>query len=130
VLAVELNNRIYNVSSNSSILSGCKMAGIEVSQYCYHESLSVSGNCRMCLVELEETNRNTDKFKPIAACTAEFDEDDIVVLTDSFRALKARENVAATLLINHPLDCPICDQGGDCDLQDQSKVFGQDISRF
>lgn len=130
MLAVELNNRIYNVSSNSSILSGCKMAGIEVSQYCYHESLSVSGNCRMCLVELEETNRNTDKFKPIAACTAEFDEDDIVVLTDSFRALKARENVAATLLINHPLDCPICDQGGDCDLQDQSKVFGQDISRF
>jgi len=130
VISVEINNFKYEVNANVTVLVACKTIGVEVPQYCYHESLSIAGNCRMCLIEVEETDRTTKKFVPLSACSTDFDEEDTVVFTDSLRALKSRESVAATLLVNHPLDCPICDQAGDCDLQDQSKNFGQDISRY
>ncbi len=130
MIDVTINGISYSVLSESTILTACKSAGFEIPQYCYHESLSIAGNCRMCLIELEEVDRIVNKFQPVSSCTLDFEEDDVIIMTDSVRAMKARESVAAFLLINHPLDCPICDQGGDCDLQDQSKNYGQDIARF
>lgn len=111
------------VPPGSTVLQACEAAGAEVPRFCYHERLSVAGNCRMCLVEMERAP------KPIAACAMPAG-DNMVIRTDSPTARKARNGVMEFLLINHPLDCPICDQGGECDLQDQAMAFGFDRSRY
>jgi NADH-quinone oxidoreductase chain G len=117
-----INNRFFFVKKNISILEACKFIGIKIPRFCFHENLSIAGNCRMCLVE-------TDKApKPVAACAAPIMEN-LSIITKGPRVLKSRENVLETLLLNHPLDCPICDQGGECDLQDQAQIYGTRISR-
>jgi NADH-quinone oxidoreductase subunit G len=106
-----------------TVLQACELAGAEIPRFCYHDRLSVAGNCRMCLVELEKAP------KPIASCAFPAG-DGMVVSTKSASVKKARKGVMEFLLINHPLDCPICDQGGECDLQDQAMAFGFDKSRY
>ena len=123
MISIKINDFEFLVKPNISILEACKYAGINVPRFCYHETLSVSGNCRMCLVEIEGLE------KPIASCVAEVEEN-MSVWVDTPFVKKARENVVETLLLNHPLDCPICDQAGECDLQDQTKTFGSSYSRF
>jgi NADH-quinone oxidoreductase subunit G len=111
------------VANGSSVLQACEAAGVEIPRFCYHERLSVAGNCRMCLVEVEKAP------KPIASCSYPI-ADGMVVKTDSPMVRNGRRGVMEFLLINHPLDCPICDQGGECDLQDQAYSYGQDHSRY
>lgn len=118
-----INNQKVLVPRGSSVLEACKQIGIDIPRFCYHENLSVAGNCRMCLVEIEKSP------KPIAACAMPA-ANNMVIYTDTPLVKKARENVLEALLLNHPLDCPICDQGGECDLQDQTKIFGSDYSRM
>ena len=117
-----VNNRFFFVKKNVSILEACKFVGIKIPRFCFHENLSVAGNCRMCLVE-------TDKSpKPIASCASPVMEH-LSIITKGPRVLKSRENILEILLLNHPLDCPICDQGGECDLQDQAQTYGTRIGR-
>ncbi len=111
------------VEDGLTVLQACELAGTEIPRFCYHERLSVAGNCRMCLVEMERSP------KPIASCAMPVD-DGMVIRTNTPMVKKAREGVMEFLLINHPLDCPICDQGGECDLQDQAMAFGAGLSRF
>jgi NADH-quinone oxidoreductase subunit G len=111
------------VAPGSSVLQACEQAGREIPRFCYHERLSVAGNCRMCLVEIEKAP------KPIASCAYPVAEG-MVVKTDTPMVRNGRRGVMEFLLINHPLDCPICDQGGECDLQDQSYAYGMDHSRY
>ncbi len=111
------------VAPGSSVLQACEHAGREIPHFCYHERLSVAGNCRMCLVEIEKAP------KPIASCAYPVAEG-MVVRTDTPMVRQARRGVMEFLLINHPLDCPICDQGGECDLQDQAYAYGGDHSRY
>ncbi|HEY0420035.1 MAG TPA: 2Fe-2S iron-sulfur cluster-binding protein, partial [Acetobacteraceae bacterium] len=112
------------VPPGSNVLQACEAAGKEIPRFCYHERLSVAGNCRMCLVEIEKAPP-----KPFASCSYPV-ADGMVVHTDTEMVRKARRGVMEFLLINHPLDCPICDQGGECDLQDQSMAYGSDRSRY
>jgi NADH-quinone oxidoreductase subunit G len=112
------------VPNGSSVIQAAEAAGIEIPRFCYHERLSVAGNCRMCLVEIEKMPP-----KPVASC-AQPVSDGMVVHTDSEMVRKGRRGVMEFLLINHPLDCPICDQGGECDLQDEAVAYGRDASRF
>ncbi len=112
------------VPNGSNVLQACEAAGKEVPRFCYHERLTVAGNCRMCLVEIEKAPP-----KPWASCAYPV-ADGMVVHTDTPMVRAARRGVMEFLLINHPLDCPICDQGGECDLQDQSVGFGMDHSRY
>jgi NADH-quinone oxidoreductase subunit G len=112
------------VPNGSSVLQACEAAGKEIPRFCYHERLSVAGNCRMCLVEIEKAPP-----KPISSCTYPV-ADGMVVHTDSPMVRNGRRGVMEFLLINHPLDCPICDQGGECDLQDQAIGYGMDHSRY
>lgn len=123
MISLSINNQKIFVPRGSSILEACKQVGLDIPRFCYHENLSVAGNCRMCLVEIEKSP------KPVAACAMPV-ANNMVVYTDTPLVKKARENVLETLLLNHPLDCPICDQGGECDLQDQTKIFGSDYSRM
>ncbi|MGI3776735.1 MAG: NADH-quinone oxidoreductase subunit NuoG [Janthinobacterium lividum] len=111
------------VPNGSSVLQACEHAGKEIPKFCYHERLSVAGNCRMCLVEVEKAP------KPVASCAFPVAEG-MVVHTDSEMVRRARRGVMEFLLINHPLDCPICDQGGECDLQDEAYSYGGDHSRY
>jgi NADH-quinone oxidoreductase subunit G len=111
------------VPAGITVLQACEMAGVEVPRFCYHERLSVAGNCRMCLVEMEKSP------KPVASCAMPA-SDGMVIKTNTPMVKKAREGVMEFLLINHPLDCPICDQGGECDLQDQAMAYGAGLSRF
>jgi NADH-quinone oxidoreductase subunit G len=111
------------VPAGTTILQACELAGVEVAHFCFHERLAIAGNCRMCLVEVEKSP------KPIASCAMPVG-DGMVVHTKSPKALKAQKGVMEFLLINHPLDCPICDQGGECDLQDQAMAYGFDRGRF
>jgi NADH-quinone oxidoreductase subunit G len=111
------------VPAGITVLQACEMAGKEIPRFCYHERLSVAGNCRMCLVEQEKAP------KPIASCAMPVAEG-MVIKTDSPVVKKARQGVMEFLLINHPLDCPICDQGGECDLQDQAMAYGYASSRY
>ncbi len=112
------------VPNGSSVLQACEAAGKEIPRFCYHERLSIAGNCRMCLVEIEKAPP-----KPISSCTYPV-ADGMVVHTDSPMVRNGRRGVMEFLLINHPLDCPICDQGGECDLQDQAMGYGMDHSRY
>jgi NADH-quinone oxidoreductase subunit G len=115
-----------------TLIQACEQAGIEIPRFCYHERLSIAGNCRMCLVEVVG-----GPPKPAASCAMQVrdlrpgpDGQPPVVKTNSPMVKKAREGVMEFLLINHPLDCPICDQGGECDLQDQAMAYGVDFSRY
>jgi NADH-quinone oxidoreductase subunit G len=112
------------VPNGSNVLQACEAAGKEIPRFCYHERLSVAGNCRMCLVEIEKAPP-----KPFASCAYPVN-DGMVVHTDTPMVRAARRGVMEFLLINHPLDCPICDQGGECDLQDQAVGYGGDSSRY
>ena len=111
------------VEPGTTVLQACEMAGKEIPRFCYHERLTIAGNCRMCLVEQEKAP------KPIASCAMPA-ADNMVIKTDTPMVKKAREGVMEFLLINHPLDCPICDQGGECDLQDQAMGYGRGSSRY
>lgn len=123
MLSVVINDFDFEIKESISILEACKYIGILIPRFCYHEMLSIPGNCRMCLVELE------NREKPVESCLTEV-EDGMTIFVDSPFVKKARETVIESLLLNHPLDCPICDQAGECDLQDQAKSFGGDYSRF
>lgn len=118
-----INNLPINVPLNTSILEACEKIGILIPRFCYHENLNVAGNCRMCLIEIENVP------KPIASCAYPV-MNQMRVFTNSILVKKSRENVLEFLLIHHPLDCPICDQGGECDLQEQTLLFGTEKSRF
>lgn len=111
------------VLPGTTVLQAAAMVGVEIPRFCYHERLAVAGNCRMCLVEVEKSP------KPVAACAMPVMKG-WRIKTNSDLTRKAREGVMEFLLMNHPLDCPICDQGGECDLQDQAMAFGSDRSRF
>ncbi|HEX5238500.1 MAG TPA: NADH-quinone oxidoreductase subunit NuoG [Sphingomicrobium sp.] len=112
------------VPQGATVLQACELAGKEIPRFCYHERLSIAGNCRMCLVEVAP-----GPPKPQASCALPA-ADGQTIRTDSAMVKKAREGVMEFLLINHPLDCPICDQGGECDLQDQAIAYGRSFSRF
>ncbi|AIT78841.1 NADH-quinone oxidoreductase subunit NuoG [Novosphingobium pentaromativorans] len=112
------------VPAGATVLQACELAGKEIPRFCYHERLSIAGNCRMCLVEVKP-----GPPKPQASCALPATEGQ-EIRTDSEMVKKAREGVMEFLLINHPLDCPICDQGGECDLQDQSVAYGRGASRY
>ena len=120
---VTIDGEELEVEDGVTILQACEQAGAEIPRFCYHERLSIAGNCRMCLVEVERAP------KPVASCAMPVN-DGMVVHTNTPKVKKAREGVLEFLLINHPLDCPICDQGGECDLQDQTMAYGMDHSRF
>lgn len=122
-IEVFINDYPVMVEPGTTVLQAAAMAGVEIPRFCYHERLSVAGNCRMCLVEVEKSP------KPVAACAMPVMKG-WRIKTDSDMTKKAREGIMEFLLINHPLDCPICDQGGECDLQDQSMAFGSDRTRF
>ena len=118
-----INNKKFYYKSDQTVLQACLNAGIEIPRFCYHKKLSIAGNCRMCLVEIEKAP------KPMASCALPLMEN-MKIFTNTFLVKKAREGILEFLLANHPLDCPICDQGGECDLQDQSLIFGTDRGRF
>ena len=122
MIPVIINGKFFFLKSQLSILEACKLIGLKIPRFCYHETLSISGNCRMCLVELATA------IKPVVACTTEI-EPNMIISTNSPFILKARENVLEMLLLNHPLDCPICDQAGECDLQDQAIFYGSNFGR-
>lgn len=118
-----IDDKPVKVPPGTTVLKAAALAGVEIPRFCYHERLAVAGNCRMCLVEIEK------QVKPVAACAMPVMKG-WRIKTNSDLTRKAREGVMEFLLVNHPLDCPICDQGGECDLQDQSMAFGNDRSRF
>lgn len=121
--SVYINGSFFEISSDLTVLQACGLAGIYIPRFCYHEKLSIVGSCRMCLVELYKS------LKPVVACATPIFKD-IEIYTETALTKNSREHVLEFLLINHPLDCPICDQGGECDLQDQSLVYGSDRGRF
>ena len=120
---VKVDGIEVEVEQGSTVLQACEAAGKEIPRFCYHERLSIAGNCRMCLVEMEKSP------KPVASCAMPV-MDGQVIYTNTPLVKKAREGVMEFLLINHPLDCPICDQGGECDLQDQAYNYGGGRSRY
>ena len=123
MLKLKVNDIEVEVEEGLTVLQACEKAGAEIPRFCYHEKLSIAGNCRMCLVEMEKSP------KPIASCAMPA-ADGMVIKTNTPKIEKSRKGVMEFLLANHPLDCPVCDQGGECDLQDQSMYYGIDKSRF
>ena len=120
---ITINGKEIEFEKGMTVLQACELADAEIPRFCYHEKLSIAGNCRMCLVELEKSP------KPIASCAMPA-ADGMNIKTNTALVEKARKGVMEFLLANHPLDCPVCDQGGECDLQDQSMYYGVDKSRF
>jgi len=120
---LKVNNIEVEVEEGLTVLQACEKAGVEIPRFCYHEKLSIAGNCRMCLVEMEKSP------KPVASCAMPAAEG-MNIKTNTAFVEKARKGVMEFLLANHPLDCPVCDQGGECDLQDQSMFYGVDKSRY
>jgi NADH-quinone oxidoreductase subunit G len=118
-----INGKEIEFEKGMTVLQACELADVEIPRFCYHEKLSIAGNCRMCLVEMEKSP------KPIASCAMPAAEG-MNIKTNTEFVKKARKGVMEFLLANHPLDCPVCDQGGECDLQDQSLFYGFDRSRF
>lgn len=123
LIKLVIDNHEIEVEPGTTVLQAAGRLGIEIPRFCYHERLSISGNCRMCLVEMEKSP------KPIASCAMPAGNG-MIIHTNTPATKKARENVLEFLLVNHPLDCPICDQGGECDLQDQVMAHGSDRGRF
>jgi NADH-quinone oxidoreductase subunit G len=120
---ITINGKEIDFEKGMTVLQACELADVEIPRFCYHEKLSIAGNCRMCLVEMEKS------AKPIASCAMPA-ADGMNIKTNTSFVEKARKGVMEFLLANHPLDCPVCDQGGECDLQDQSLYYGVDKSRF
>ena len=120
---ITINGKEIEFEKGMTVLQACELADVEIPRFCYHEKLSIAGNCRMCLVEIEKS------AKPIASCAMPAAEG-MNIKTNTPFVEKARKGVMEFLLANHPLDCPVCDQGGECDLQDQAMFFGSDKSRF
>ena len=118
-----INGKEIEVEAGLTLIQACEIAGVEIPRFCYHDRLHVAGNCRMCLVEVEKSP------KPMASCALPVAEG-MVVHTDSPMVKRAREGVLEFLLINHPLDCPICDEAGECDLQDQTMKYARGNNRF
>ena len=123
LLNIEINGIPLQVKPGTMVIEAADEAGITIPRFCYHKKLSIAANCRMCLVEVAKAP------KPLPACATPV-TDGMQVQTKSPLALEAQKSVMEFLLINHPLDCPICDQGGECDLQDVAMGYGQDVSRF
>ena len=123
MLKIKVNDTDVEVEEGLTVLQACEQAGVEIPRFCYHEKLSIAGNCRMCLVEIEKSP------KPVASCAMPVIEG-MNIKTNTSMVEKARKGVMEFLLVNHPLDCPVCDQGGECDLQDQSMFYGVDKSRY
>jgi NADH-quinone oxidoreductase subunit G len=121
---ISINSRAHNVPDGITIIQACEIAEIEIPRFCYHERLAIAGNCRMCLVEVAG-----GPPKPVASCAIQVAEG-MQIFTDTPMVKKAREGVMEFLLANHPLDCPICDQGGECDLQDQAFQYGSGKSEY
>ena len=126
-----IDTKEIEVPNGITLIQACELAGVEIPRFCYHERLSIAGNCRMCLVEV------AGMPKPVASCAMSVndlrpgrDGAPPTIITNSATVKKAREGVLEFLLVNHPLDCPICDQGGECDLQDQTMAYGLDAGRF
>ena len=129
---IKVNGRDVDVPVDITLLQACEAAGEEIPRFCYHERLSVAGNCRMCLIEVKG-----GPPKPVASCAQNVRDlrpgpegAPPELFTNTPMVKKAREGVMEFLLINHPLDCPICDQGGECDLQDQAVAYGRDGTRY
>lgn len=122
-ISFKLNDFQYTINNKLTLIQACLKNKVDVPRFCFHEKLSIAGNCRMCLVE------DLKQVKPVASCAINV-SGGMSVYTNTLKVKKARESVLEFLLANHPLDCPICDQGGECDLQDQSIVFGSDRGRF
>ncbi len=120
---ITINNKVIDFQDGMTVMQACELADVEIPRFCYHDKLSIAGNCRMCLVEMEKSP------KPIASCAMPA-ADGMNIKTNTELVKKARQGVMEFLLINHPLDCPICDQGGECDLQDQALHYGFDKSRY
>ncbi|MCY4328388.1 MAG: NADH-quinone oxidoreductase subunit NuoG, partial [Rhodobacteraceae bacterium] len=129
---IQIDGQLFEVRPELTLIQACEEVGIEIPRFCYHERLSIAGNCRMCLVEIVG-----GPPKPAASCAMQVkdlrpgpENKPPMIRTNSPMVRKAREGVMEFLLINHPLDCPICDQGGECDLQDQAMAYGVDFSRY
>ena len=120
---ITIDTKEIEFENGMTVMQACELAGVEIPRFCYHDKLSTAGNCRMCLVEMEKSP------KPIASCAMPAAEG-MNIKTNTELVKKARQGVMEFLLINHPLDCPICDQGGECDLQDQALHYGFDKSRY
>ena len=120
---ININGKEIEFEKGMTVLQACELAHVEIPRFCYHEKLSIAGNCRMCLVEIEKSP------KPVASCAMPAAEG-MNIKTNTAFVEKARKGIMEFLLANHPLDCPVCDQGGECDLQDQSMYYGIDKSRF
>ena len=123
LITIKVNQKEVEVNKNLTVMQACEIAGEEIPRFCYHDKLSIAGNCRMCLVEVEKAP------KLMSSCTMPLMEG-MSIITNSEKVKLGRKGVMEFLLINHPLDCPICDQGGECDLQDQAMYYGFDKSRF
>ena len=123
LINIKINHKEIQVDKNLTVMQACEIAGEEIPRFCYHDKLSIAGNCRMCLVEIEKAP------KLVSSCTMPLMEG-MSIITNSEKVNAGRKGVMEFLLINHPLDCPICDQGGECDLQDQAMYYGFDKSRY
>ena len=123
MVEIFIDGKSFEVDDGITVIQACEQAGIEIPRFCYHEKLSIAGNCRMCLVEMENS------AKPVASCAMPVAQG-MKIKTNTEMVTKARKGVMEFLLINHPLDCPICDQGGECDLQDQAMAYGSGIGRY
>jgi len=123
LINIKVNQKEIQVDKNLTVMQACEIAGEEIPRFCYHDKLSIAGNCRMCLVEIEKAP------KLVSSCTMPLMEG-MSIITNSEKVNAGRKGVMEFLLINHPLDCPICDQGGECDLQDQAMYYGFDKSRY
>jgi len=126
-VAIEINGQTTFAPKGSMIIQAADRLGIAIPRFCYHEKLAIAANCRMCMVEVEMGGKPMPKPQPACATPV---ADGMRIFTQSQRALSAQRNVMEFLLINHPLDCPICDQGGECELQDLSMGYGRSVSRF
>ncbi|MCG7955354.1 MAG: 2Fe-2S iron-sulfur cluster-binding protein, partial [Candidatus Thiodiazotropha endolucinida] len=123
LVTIEVNGQELQAEAGSMLIEATDAAGINIPRFCYHKKLSIAANCRMCLVEVEKVP------KPLPACATPV-TDGMKVYTRSPKALAAQKGTMEFLLINHPLDCPICDQGGECELQDVAIGYGRDVSRY
>jgi NADH dehydrogenase (ubiquinone) Fe-S protein 1 len=124
MLNIKINLASYQVDTQLyTLIQRCELLAVMIPRFCFHDKLSIAGNCRMCLVEVAGSS------KPIIACST-IVTPGLEIYTNSLMVRQAREHIIEFLLINHPLDCPICDQGGECDLQDQTLIYGSDKGRF
>lgn len=123
IIDIEVNGRKLKCNSDRTVMQVCEENGDYIPRFCYNEKLTIVGNCRMCLVEIEKHG------KMMPACAVKV-QPFMGIWTESLKIKKSRENVMEFLLVNHPLDCPICDQGGECDLQDQAMLYGRQRGRY